>query len=131
MTEKPWEECEDARDSATVKVCAGCPEKGPQPLQNFNRNKRNGDGLQTYCRECQNRMDRERRARRKDETEQKGDVPAPAKETDALTLLLTVDLTQYPDVYDKIKREAEEEDRTPELQVRNWLRNHPLIKGAA
>jgi hypothetical protein len=68
----------------------------------------------------------------KDGNEQKGSVPAPAKETDVHAhLLLTIDLTQYPEVYEEIKRQADEQDRTPELQVRNWLRNHPLVKSAA
>lgn len=36
--------------------------------------------------------------------------------------ILTIDLTDYPEVYQKLLQTAEEEDRTPELQVRYILR---------
>jgi len=33
-----------------------------------------------------------------------------------------IDLTDYPEVYERIERIARDEDRTPECQVRYWLR---------
>ena len=37
---------------------------------------------------------------------------------------LTLDLTDWPHIWDEILRVASVEDRTPELQVRHWLRKN-------
>lgn len=43
------------------KKCPGCTIK---PLENFAKNKRKKDGLQTYCRDCKKSMDASRYSRR-------------------------------------------------------------------
>lgn len=35
-----------------MKVCTRCPEKGEQPLTNFGRDTRSGDGHRSECRAC-------------------------------------------------------------------------------
>lgn len=50
------------------------------------------------------------------------DAASPAKEIEASPLLLTLDLSDYPEMLEEIKRHAKEDDRTPEAQCRWWLR---------
>ncbi len=70
-------------------------------------------------------------------SEQQSGGPVPAKEIEATPpadvatgpLLLTINLSDYPELMEEIKRIATEEDRTPENQVRYWLRTRARGKG--
>jgi len=55
-------------DNALEKICpdANCPYGGkPQPLNNFYKNAARYDGLQNYCKECNRRINDERKATRR------------------------------------------------------------------
>lgn len=143
-----------------MKVCSRCPERGPQPLENFHKAKLGKFGRSAFCRRCKSAIAKEagkksgakRRANMTklgatpkasrapevveaveavqpasitacglNENELK-DAESPAREIDASPLLLTLDLSAYPEMLEEIKRQAKEDDRTPEAQVRWWLR---------
>lgn len=137
-----WEESGEPR-----KTCTKCPERGPQPLKNFHRASAGKYGRRSICKECARRIASEswrkahapKAGKRGEKTsgdsggkvsqrnlargEQKGEA-SPARETAASPQLLTIDLSDYPEMVQEIKRQAKEEDRTPEAQVRYWLRGH-------
>jgi hypothetical protein len=137
---------------ALTKPCTRCPERGEQPLENFDVARHGKYGRAAICKECRKKQYREmgvaggksRQSKLRAEKQARADrvkagLPAcaqpvrdeqksdasPAKEIAApLPLLIVVDLTDYAMLHDEIKRIAVEEDRTPEAQVRYWLRRH-------
>lgn len=77
------------------------------------------------CRECV-RMWQKEWARRKARGENGETVPPERKdsgvEEGARKRVLSVDLTEHPEIWDEIGRIARDEERTMEQQVRYWLR---------
>lgn len=47
------------------KVCRSCPEKGPQPLENFSKNKTIRGGYINTCKACEAKKRAEKEAERK------------------------------------------------------------------
>lgn len=45
----------------TTKVCKGCPDKGNQPLDKFNKNYRYKDGHRPICKDCEARIREEKK----------------------------------------------------------------------
>lgn len=86
----------------SMKTCTGCEDQKPADLKHFNRSTRSSDELDSLCKECRNLKKRQVRQMNK--------------------FTLSIDLSGHPDVYDRIKRIAEQEERTMEAQVRYWLK---------
>lgn len=117
---------EQQSDEITLKRCSICRQE--LPLEDFNKKKASPDGYSYVCRKCTRERENAWRRKRKAESEGCQQEPAPAKETDPL--LLTINFDNLPEIFDEIKRMADAEDRTPELQARFLLRTHSLVKDA-
>jgi hypothetical protein len=122
-------------EAKEMRLCSrhgrGCPVDGPQPIENFYRDRNSKKGRKNYCKSCQRIYDQARKDLKKSErtgnlagipvmparndNEQRQALPH-AKET-APAHLLMLDFSRYPNILEMVKRQAEEDIRSPENQV--------------
>lgn len=55
------------KKGATEKVCKHCPERGLQPIANFQKVASMADGKSNVCRDCISKYSKARKAKRKDD----------------------------------------------------------------
>jgi hypothetical protein len=136
------------------KRCPACGQI--KPVEDFHRDKYAWDGRKSACADCCHERVKVIRGIRKNRaagavpvgttavsTPPPSPIPPPVrvepreiverfgeawiiKNDHAEALTLTVDFIGCPEVLDDIRRIAADEDRTPEAQVRYWLRKHLL-----
>jgi len=138
-------------ESQDIKRCTKCGET--KPLEEFHRQKDGPDGRESICKVCKRDRQNEHYRKNKDAILAKRRIrrSAAGRETKARTkpavkaaavnlsregaglksgalegLRLVVDLSLYPEIFEEIRLIAESEDRTPEAQVRHWLRKGSL-----
>ncbi len=136
------EEEKAACQAVEEKVCTRCEK--PKPLEEFRLKAKDSRERISICTECKRELDREYKRRKREEAgmgkRQRRRMEAAGSEaaTSAAAgpengegsgveagnpLHLTISFEKYPEVLESIKRIAEEMDRTPEAQVRWWLRH--------
>lgn len=151
MTEKDKTEVITPEVTRRCKTCGVV-----KPMDEFPKNKECRDGIEPSCKACRRMKKKQRIARKygtvtsvseavghgetelhpAQRTEVKGylragavsyrDAVSTANMQTKTCLIITVDLTRHEEVYRSILKIAEEEERTPDAQVRYWLRNHVL-----
>ena len=99
---KPAAASRKIKAGTAKKTCAGCGNDKPADLKHFNRSNRAADKLDSLCKECRNLKKRQ------------------VRQADKFTL--SIDLSDHRDLFERIQRIAEEEERTMEAQVRYWLK---------
>jgi len=127
-----------------LKKCETCGKMYPPDLEHFGRANRAIDGLTKDCLKCrgkepENAMEYERPAPAAKITNAECEEMTSkicltnsgkpkAEKGEAEVKIITIDLTDCPEVYERIERVAAEEERTIEAQVRWWLRKHMAAK---
>jgi hypothetical protein len=120
-----------AEQAPKTKVCSRC--KKDKAVERFSRRTESPDGLQRWCKDCFSGLrgggETDAQSSKTDggETAISTTAQADEKQAEYLTencaaTCIIIDLSAYPDLHDEIKRIAAEEERTPEAQVRDWLR---------
>ena len=101
-----------------MKQCVSC--KQWLPLDRFQVNSRAKDGLQSHCKKCMAEKIHAAK-RQRDEICKTGGIKKSGS--------ICIDFSEYPETWDRLKRLAVEEFRTPEMQALYLLcRNLPRIE---
>ena len=109
-------------EAKDTKQCSGCG-KIP-PVSSFWKDSRGRNGLKSKCKDCLNMLSKERRHAKHDIGSSSGGVSIGPEAATVGSRIVMVDLTDFEGLYQEIEKVAMAEDRTPELQVRHWLRVH-------
>lgn len=125
-----------------TKVCPQCGRELPADYDHYYKDGKSKTGLSSWCRDCQRmhvgKYDKKKgRAKQKktgngyDNPEKPGN--GPDEQADAghqgRDLTLVLDLSEYEDLHADILAAAEEEFRTPEMQVLWWLHTRDRYTG--
>ncbi|MDY6903700.1 MAG: hypothetical protein SWH61_03350 [Thermodesulfobacteriota bacterium] len=105
-----------------TKTCSKC--KMEKPVSDFSKSRNRPDGLDILCRECKSIKQKKYRERRKNRDS--GGVPdipqvppAPIQNfvSQEARLVVPVDFSDYPDLYERLKDYAKGDFRLPEQQI--------------
>ncbi len=117
---------------AGERICRQCKKGKPLDKDHYYESKRSKGGFEGTCIECRRLNINERRGgktkRSRSKVARKGKQAVEPGDSigssSGAQLLVTVDLTDFPELHENLHREAGREDRTPELQLRWILRSH-------
>jgi hypothetical protein len=107
-------------EDATEKVCRKCGES--KPLKDFDPNKECKLGCEGTCKNCKKQQQKSKYEQKK--LAKPTTIPSLAQRSIDMTLLpisITLDMTDYPDLYDKIKTVAQKDFRSMAMQVLYWV----------
>ena len=101
-----------------TKACPKCGRDLPADEEHFYKDAKSKTGYSSWCRECQREhVARQKRKSNKADLEKK---PSDA-ETRQESMTLVLDLSGHEDLHADIMSAADDEFRTPEMQVLWWL----------
>lgn len=93
-----------------TKKCPKCNTE--KDVTEFHKNKKTGDGLNCYCKECTTAAQRKGYAEKKAEP-----IPTRAAENNGIRILTDPDFADYPEHFDWLAAEAKRNFRTPKMQL--------------
>lgn len=108
--------------SDITKICKKCEEPKLADKNHFYGDKRNPDGLGNWCKDCHDASSRKtKKTRPAPAGTAASDKAATGKKKPEQRLVLTIDFSGRQDLLEDIREAAENEFRTPEMQVLWWL----------